>query len=142
MSGGYASKKNMASGRAVPIPTPQPKIRSMTIGSGEAGRFNTRLKMNQKEKKMNFIKRKLRDWLFETEYADEAVVDHRDDADISDHENSINFNVINAAGGRIVQVRFYDRKTDRHSNKLHIITPEENLAESLAHILAIETMSR
>jgi hypothetical protein len=50
--------------------------------------------------------------------------------------------VINAAGGRIVQVRYYDQKADRHSNKLHIITPEENLAESLAHILAIETISR
>jgi len=142
MSGGYASKRSMANGRAS-VPMPQPKIRSMTIGSGEAGRFNTRLKMNQKEKKMNFIKRKLRDWLFnDGDYAQEDIVVSHDETDISDHENSINFNVINASGGRIVQVRFYDRKTDRHSNKLHIITPDEDLATSLAHILAIETMSR
>jgi hypothetical protein len=99
-------------------------------------------RINKKEKTMNFIRRKLRDWLLETERGQDSIVVERDETDISDHENSINFNVINASGGRIVQVRFYDRKTDRHTNKLHIITPEEDLATSLAHILAIETMSR
>lgn len=97
-------------------------------------------KQARKEPKMNFIKRKLRDWIMR----DEAVcVSVEDDSglDIDRHE-AMNFNVVNAAGGRIVQVRYYDRKTDRQYNKLHIITPEEDLAESLAHILAIETMSR
>ena len=135
MSGGYASKKSMAIGR-------MPRIPNIPTTAGESARFDSRLKA-KKEKKMNFIKRKLRDWLYnDSEFANQVAIVDRDEADISDHENSINFNVINAAGGRIVQVRFYDRKTDRHSNKLHIITPDEDLATSLAHILAIETMSR
>lgn len=139
MSGGYASKRNMANGRAS-VPMPMPKIRNMTMTS-TSERFDPK-RINKKEKTMNFIRRKLRDWLLETERGQDSIVVERDETDISDHENSINFNVINASGGRIVQVRFYDRKTDRHTNKLHIITPEEDLATSLAHILAIETMSR
>jgi hypothetical protein len=130
MSGGYSSQKSTMSGRAIKLPSTQP---------AESNRFNARLK---KEKKMNFIKRKLRNWLMDEPYNDMATISVRDEQDISDHENSINFTVINAAGGRIVQVRYYDRKADRHSNKLHIITPEEDLAEALAHILTIETISR
>lgn len=125
MRGGLNSAKSTKAGYAIPAPTP--------LRSGK--------QINRKEKKMNFIKRKLRDWL----YADENVainVSIDDEYDIKDHENTINFSVINAAGGRIVQVRYYDRKQDRHSNKLHIITPDENLSEALAHILTIETMSR
>ena len=125
MRGGLNSAKSTKAGYAIPVPS--------TLRGGK--------QINKKEKKMNFIKRKLRDWL----YADENVainVSIDDEYDIKDHENTINFSVINAAGGRIVQVRYYDRKQDRHSNKLHIITPDENLSEALAHILTIETMSR
>ena len=89
---------------------------------------------------MNFIKRKLRDWIIRDEAVCVSVADDND-LDIDRHE-SMNFNVVNASGGRVVQVRYYDRKTDRQYTKLHIITPDENLAEALAHILAIETMSR
>ncbi len=93
---------------------------------------------------MNFIKRKLRNWLLDSpdQYAEVNCVVTEDEVHIDNQENSMTFNVVSASGGRIVQVRYYDRKTDRHATKLHIITPEENLAEALAHILAIETMSR
>jgi hypothetical protein len=57
-------------------------------------------------------------------------------------DNPINFSVVNASGGRIVQVRHYDLKSDRHRHSLHIITPEEDLATALAHILVIDNLSR
>lgn len=89
------------------------------------------------------IKQRIRNWLNSDSNEVHCVIsDDEPELNIRDQDNSINFNVVNANGGRIVQVRYYDRKADRHTNKLHIITPDENLAESLAHILAIETMSR
>jgi hypothetical protein len=99
----------------------------------------------KKGNKMNFIKRKLRNWLLDgPDHYNEAVCISTDDDElnIGNQDNAMNFNVVSASGGRIVQVRYYDRKSDRHSNKLHIITPEEDLATALAHILTIETMSR
>ena len=96
---------------------------------------------NQKRRKTKMsFKQRLRDWLYD-DSNDVPVAIERDDNDLRE-EQSINFSVIPAAGGRIVQVRVYDHRNDRHSNKLHIITPDENLAESLAQILQIEQLSR
>jgi pyruvate kinase len=97
--------------------------------------------VNQKRRKTKMsFKQRLRNWLYD-DSADEPIAITRDENDLRE-EQSINFSVIPAAGGRIVQVRTYDQRTDRNSNKLHIITPDENLAESLAQILQIEQLSR
>ena len=70
-----------------------------------------------------------------------SAVDEDDDLKI-DHDSAIHFSVIPAAGGKIVQIRYYDRVKDRHNTKLHIITPDEKLEEALAHIFQIEVLSR
>lgn len=85
------------------------------------------------------LKKKLRDWLYSDE-ADEVYVGH-DEAG-PDFDGGINFRVINAQGGRIVQVTYYDSKTDRNRASLHLITPDEDLATCLAHILALETLGK
>lgn len=126
MSGGYSSKRNMAIGRV--MPKPYATVTSMA----EANQKRRKTKMS--------FKQRLRDWLYD-DSNDVPVAIERDDNDLRE-EQSINFSVIPAAGGRIVQVRVYDHRTDRNSNKLHIITPDENLAESLAQILQIEQLSR
>lgn len=130
MSGGYSTAKSIGIGHV----NKTPRMTASKISGAKT-----------KGKKMNFIKRKLRNWLLDgPDHYNEAVCISTDDDElnIGNQDNAMNFNVVSAAGGRIVQVRYYDRKSDRHSNKLHIITPEENLAEALAHILTIETMSR
>jgi hypothetical protein len=129
MSGGYSTAKNIARGLSNSIP----KMTASKISGAK-----------KKGNKMNFIKRKLRNWLMDDadQYETISVSTDDDELNIDNQDNTMNFNVVSASGGRIVQVRYYDRKSDRHSNKLHIITPEENLAEALAHILTIETMSR
>ena len=126
MSGGYSTKRNMANGRGVGIPY------ATVTSASEA-------KQRRRKTKMSF-KQKLREWLYDDSNEAIPMVD-RDENDLRE-EQAIHFSVIPAAGGRIVQVRVYDHRTDRNSNKLHIITPEENLAESLAQILQIEQLSR
>lgn len=123
MSGGYSLGGNMSSGR---------KGKAISISPAK----------QMKRKKMVSIKQRIRNWLNSDDYNEVSVCVEDSDVEIRDQENSMNFNVVSASGGRIVQVRYYDRKSDRTVTKLHIITPDENLAESLAHILAIETMSR
>lgn len=127
MSGGYSSKRNMTVGRGIPIGTVK-SVRPMA----EANQKRRKTKMS--------FKQKLREWLYD-DSNEVPMATERDENDLRE-EQSINFSVIPAAGGRIVQVRVYDHRSDRHSNKLHIITPDENLAESLAQILQIEQLSR
>jgi hypothetical protein len=97
----------------------------------------------KKEKMKRSIRQRIRDWL----YADEAdvpvaiAVDSDDDLRV-DHDQAFHFSVIPAAGGKIVKVQYYDRVKDRTHTKLNIITPDEDLATSLAHILQIEALSR
>lgn len=95
------------------------------------------------------IRERIRDWLLrdEPDYVDnekdECIVRENDSDDFQiDHDSTIHFQVVPASGGRIVQIRYYDRIKDRGATKLHVITPDENLAESLAQIFQIETLSR
>ena len=123
MSGGFSSKRNMANGRGIPYATA------------------TMAEPNQKRRKTRMsFKQKLRDWLYDDSNETPPRIE-RDENDLRE-EQAINFSVIPAAGGRIVQVRVYDHRKDHNVTKLHIITPEENLADSLAQILQIEQLSR
>lgn len=124
MSGGYSSKRNMANGRGIPYAT----VTSMA----EANQKRRKTKMS--------FKQKLREWLYDDSNVTPPRIE-RDENDLRE-EQAINFSIIPAAGGRIVQVRVYDHRKDHNVTKLHIITPEENLADSLAQILQIEQLSR
>lgn len=88
------------------------------------------------------FRQKLRAWLFEENDSPAMVIRSDEDDSRIESESSIHFTVTNASGGRIVQVRHYDRKADRNVHSLHIITPDENLAEALAHILILETVGK
>jgi hypothetical protein len=67
----------------------------------------------------------------------------RDDQQLEgSQDDAIHFSVLPANGGRIVQVRYYDKARDRHFTKLHVITPDEKLEEALAHIFQLEVLSR
>lgn len=123
MSGGFSTKRNMGNGRGIPYP------------------MTSMAEANQKRRKTKMsFKQKLREWLYDDSNETPPHIE-RDENDLRE-EQSINFSIIPAAGGRIVQVRVYDHRKDHNVTKLHIITPEENLAESLAQILQIEHLSR
>ena len=129
MSGGWASKKSMANGRMLGTAIPV-----QTDWSGN--------KVREKNKMRISFRQRFRAWLFEENDSPDMVIRTDEDDNRIESESSIHFTVTNASGGRIVQVRHYDRKSDRNMHSLHIITPDENLAESLAHILVLETVGK
>ena len=52
----------------------------------------------------------------------------------------LSFNVMPAQGGTIVQIRHYDRKTDRHNNITHIIPDGEDISERIGQIVSMELL--
>lgn len=54
----------------------------------------------------------------------------------------LNITIHNANGGYVASFRRYDRKTDRHSNQLYVITSDQKFEEALAQCIAMECLSR
>ncbi len=130
MSGGFSSKRSMASGRGLSI---KGKVTAVNRPMAEA---------KKSRKRSMSLKERFRNWLFNDD-SDVPVMSNDEPDELNFREGqALHFTVLPAAGGRIVQVRGYDERKDQHVNKLHIITPDENLAESLAQILQIEQLSR
>lgn len=88
------------------------------------------------------IKRWLRNWLMRDDepkvLAYATVSDGANSAIDEDH--TIRFNVTPARGGIVVSVRQYDRKTDRTNYTNHVIHDDENVAESIGHIVSMELL--
>ena len=57
---------------------------------------------------------------------------------IDQPDRAINFTVYVANGGRIVETRKYDRKTDRHNNGLYIITNDQDFGREIDKIIVME----
>jgi hypothetical protein len=92
------------------------------------------------------LRQRFRNWLMrnddEPDMPEVYAADDDDDDFRIDHDSAIHFSVVPANGGKIVQIRYYDKVKDRNLTKLHIITPDEKLEEALAHIFQIEVLSR
>ena len=114
------------------------------LGSTASAVISLEKRLKERKKTHMTIRQRIRNWLYADQNDDaEAVIREDDDDEIRfEHDQVIHFAVIPAAGGRIVQLRYYDRQKDRHYNKLHLVTPDEDLAVALAQILQIETLSR
>ena len=54
----------------------------------------------------------------------------------------IMFKVQAVTGGTLVETRWYDHKKDQNRVKLHIVTQEENLAESIGKIVTMELLQK
>ena len=59
-----------------------------------------------------------------------------------DLPDPINFKVQAVSGGTIVESRWYDHKKDENRIKLHIITQDENLADSIGKIVTMELLQK
>jgi hypothetical protein len=57
---------------------------------------------------------------------------------IDQPERAIQFTVYSASGGRVIETRRYDRKTDRSSNGLYIITSDQDFGRELDKIITME----
>ena len=71
-----------------------------------------------------------------------------DDCDIEERDagiglpDPIRFRVQQVSGGTIIETKWYDYKKDEERVKLHIVTPEENLAESIGKIVTMELLQK
>jgi hypothetical protein len=54
----------------------------------------------------------------------------------------ITFKVQAVSGGTVVESRWYDNKKDENRVKLHIITQDENLSESIGKIVTMELLQK
>jgi hypothetical protein len=70
---------------------------------------------------------------------DELCDDSPSSIDLPD---PINFKVQAVSGGTIVESRWYDHKKDENRIKLHIITQDENLSESIGKIVTMELLQK
>jgi hypothetical protein len=71
--------------------------------------------------------------------AEQDCVVRDDNIDLPD---PINFRVQTVSGGTVVESRWYDHKKDEHRTKLHIVTPDENLSESIGKIVTMELLQK
>jgi hypothetical protein len=90
---------------------------------------------------MKWLKRKINRWLNydSSPIVDVAVPNRTIGANSVDIEG-LSFNVMPATGGTVVQIRHYDRKTDRHNNITHVIPDGEDIAERIGQIVSLELL--
>jgi hypothetical protein len=59
-----------------------------------------------------------------------------------DLPDPIRFRVQQVSGGTVIETKWYDPKKDEERVKLHIVTPEENLSESIGKIVTMELLQK
>jgi hypothetical protein len=59
---------------------------------------------------------------------------------IDQPERAIQFTVYTANGGRVVETRRYERKTDRHTNGLYVITNDQDFGREIDKIITQEAL--
>lgn len=60
-------------------------------------------------------------------------------SDLDSHPD-LNFRMFRAENGYVMEVRQYDRRTDRHTTNLHLISDAEDLGDSISKIITVETL--
>ena len=61
-------------------------------------------------------------------------------AQIDQPERALQFTVYVANGGRVVETRRYDKKTDRHANGLYVINNDADFGHEIDKIITIEAL--
>lgn len=77
-----------------------------------------------------------------------AAVGRRSGNTLSGNSKSLNmsggvtFSVYSAAGGYVVETNYYDDRTDRHTQDLHIITDTEEFSTELGNTVLMAMLKR
>lgn len=61
---------------------------------------------------------------------------------IDGHNGGLNFTVYSATGGKVVQIRTYDPRSDISRSTLYVVTDKEDLGQELGHIITVESLSK
>jgi hypothetical protein len=76
------------------------------------------------------------------------LLGNRDDVDVVEtfsgdgllHSEPFRFSIYRANGGTVVETRSWNSKNDQNDTRLHIITDDNDLGQSLAKIITMETL--
>lgn len=124
MSGSYA---NYASHGSI--------VGAKTLGTGRS------INKARKAKKMKLtLKQKIRNWIMndDAEYSNDVVLQVDEARGLN--SDGMRFDLFKASGGYIVETRYYDAKTDRTHNKLHIIKDDQDIGEAMGKIITMESL--
>ena len=95
---------------------------------------------------MNFLKRLVIKWVREdsndsAEPMKMSTVRSRDSlGSMVEMDRAINFQVLPATGGAVVQIRRYDHKKDDHHYSTYVIPEGNDIAKEVGHIVSLEIL--
>ena len=64
----------------------------------------------------------------------------RDEATVCSDDPILNFKVYSAVGGKVVEFRRYDRRSDRNDTTTYIITNDQDFGERISKIATMENL--
>lgn len=116
------------------------------ISRGRAVANNSIKRARQKEKKMNWFKRKFAQWCreaWENSHSLSEVEPSRDVITRERHSDErITLRLEKAIGGHIVTVSKYNGKIDRHRENTYLVRDDDNLEEALTAVFIQEKISQ
>jgi len=95
----------------------------------------TKKKLTMKSK----FKRWIRNWINQEE-AQLTTIGRVEENPELNTEGPMRITIHKAAGGLIVETRTYDNLKDRSHQRLHIVTHDQDLAQSLTKIITMESL--
>ena len=94
----------------------------------------------EKQKTMKLtLKQRFRQWLLDSPpeiEADHGIYVEEDKLS----SEGMRLQIYKASGGFVVETRSYDRRTDRNSNSMHVITDDQDLGDALGKIVMMEAL--
>ena len=95
---------------------------------------------------IKWIKHKIINWASKDQSYQLASSITAKEADYDDFRigrgRGIDFSIIKANGGWIVEVSTYDRKIDETQRSLHLINNDQELGDSIAKVITYELLTR
>jgi hypothetical protein len=89
---------------------------------------------------MNWLKRIVVKWVKDDWYNSQPVQDVVSVGTKAVDVEGLSFNVMPAQGGTVVQIRSYDRRSDRNNTITHVIPNGEDIATRLGQIVSMELL--
>jgi hypothetical protein len=86
------------------------------------------------------IKQRFVSWLLKNDNEDDYAPSIAVESSGIDLEGAVRFDLVSATGGRILQVRRWDRKRDNHDMVTYVIPSGEDVGQRVAKILNLELL--
>jgi len=113
---------------------------SRYINSANIGALTETTSPNTKKLTMKSkFKRWIRNWINEEE-AQLTTIGRVEENPELNTEGPMRITIHKAAGGLIVETRTYDNVKDRSHQRLHIVTHDQDLSQSLTKIITMESL--